>query len=148
MPDNKAIVSRLLDAVWSKGQLSVIDELVSTDFVGYWPFNSEPVRGPREYKELVSEMRKVFPDQTIRILDQITEGDKVVTRLEVTGTQRGEFLTIPPTNKTLTVEGLALTRLANGRIVETRVQMDTFTMLRALGVVPSKIAMAATALAH
>ena len=95
MADNKAIVAKLLDALWNKGQLSVADELVSKDFVGYWPFRAEPVKGPVGYKGLVAELWKVFPDQKMRILDQIAEGDKVVTRFEVTGTHRAEFLTAP-----------------------------------------------------
>jgi steroid delta-isomerase-like uncharacterized protein len=146
MPDNKAIVTKLLDALWSKGQLSIVDELVSKDFVGYWPFRAEPVRGPVEYKDLVAEMRKVFPDQTIKVFDQIAEGEKVVTRFEVTGTHRSEFLTVSPTYKKVNVEGLAISRIANGKIVETRVQMDTLTLLRGLGVVSSKITMPAPTL--
>lgn len=120
MLDNKAIVMKLLDAVWSKGQLSVIDELVSMDFVGYWPLRPGPVKGLAEYKEFVTDMRRVFPDQTIKVLDVIPEGEKVVTRIAVTGTQRGEFLTVPPTNKTETVEGISISRIVNGKIVETR----------------------------
>jgi len=148
MPDNKAIVTKLLDALWSKGQLSVVDELVSKDFVGYWPFRAEPVRGPVEYKELVSDMRKIFPDQTMKLLDTVSEGEKVVTRFEVTGTHRAEFLTIPATYKTLTVEGLAISRIENGKILETRVQMDTLSMLRGLGIVSSQIAMPAHVIAR
>lgn len=148
MADNKAIVSKLLNAVWSQGQFSVIDELISKDFVGYWPFLSEPVRGSTDYKDFVADIRKVFPDQTIKILDAVSEGEKVVTRFEVTGTQRAEFLMVPPTNKTLTVEGLAICRIVNGKIVETRVQMDTLAMLRALGIVSSQTAMPARAAAR
>jgi hypothetical protein len=99
-----------------------------------------------EYKDLVAEMRKVFPDQTIKVFDQIAEGEKVVTRFEVTGTHRSEFLTVSPTYKTVNVEGLAISRIANGKIVETRVQMDTLTLLRGLGVVSSKITMPAPTL--
>ena len=148
MPDNKAIVSKILDAVWTKGQLAVVDELVSKDFVGYWPFRPEPVRGPVEYKDFVTEMRKIFPDQTLKVLDSVSEGDRVASRFEVTGTQRGEFLTVKATNKTLTVEGLAISRIVKGKIVETRVQMDTFSMLRALGIVSPAIAMPAHAVAR
>ncbi len=144
--DNKAIVSKLLDTLWSKGQLSVVDEFVSRDFVGYWPFRAEPVKGPVEYKELVADMRKIFPDQTINVLDAVAEGEKVVTRFEVTGTQRAEFLTVPPTYKTLTVEGLSMSRIVKGKIVETHVQMDTLKILRALDIVSDKIMMHAPVL--
>jgi steroid delta-isomerase-like uncharacterized protein len=146
MFDNKAIVAKLLDALWSNGQFSIVDELVSKDFVGYWPFRAEPVKGPVEYKDLVTELRKVFPDQKMRILDQIAEDDKVVTRFEVTGTHRAEFLTAAPTYKTVTVEGLGISRIANGKIVETYVQVDSLALLRGLGIVSPKITMPAPAL--
>jgi len=148
MADNKAIVAKLLDALWNKGQLSVADELVSKDFVGYWPFRAEPVKGPVGYKDLVAELWKVFPDQKMRILDQIAEGDKVVTRFEVTGTHRAEFLTAKPTYKTVTVEGLGISRIVNGKIVETYVQVDSLALLRGLGIVSPKITMPASAVAR
>ena len=61
----------------------------------------------------------------MRILDQIAEGDKVVTRFEVTGTHRAEFLTVAPTYKTLTVEVLGISRIVNRKIVEAYVQVDS-----------------------
>jgi len=141
VPDNKAIVRRLFDELWSKGQLPVIDELVSKDFIGYWPFRGEPVKGPLEYKDMVEEIRKAFPDQTMKVLDEIAEGDRVATRFEVSGTHRGEFLTVPATNKALRVEGFSMSRIKNGKIVETRVQMDTIALMRELGIVSPKIVM-------
>ena len=148
MPDNKTIVTKLLDAVWTKGQLAIVDELVSKDFVGYWPLRLEPVKGLAEYKELVTETRRIFPDQTVKILEQIGEGEIVATRIQVTGTQRAEFLTVPPTHKSVTVEGLVLSRIVHGKLVETRTQMDVFAIFRALGMVSPNIAMPAHAVAH
>jgi steroid delta-isomerase-like uncharacterized protein len=146
MLDNKAIVTKIFDALWSQGQFSMIDELVSKDFVGYWPFRVEPVRGPVEYKGLVADMRKVFPALSMKVLDYVSGGEKAVARFEVTGTHRAEFLTVPPTQKSLTVEGLTMFRIANGKIVETRVQMDLLTLLRGLGIVKPEITMHAPAL--
>jgi steroid delta-isomerase-like uncharacterized protein len=144
--DNKSIVTKIFDDLWSKGQVKTIDEFVSKDFVGYWPFRAEPVKGQVEYKDFVAEMRRVFPDLTMKVLDYVSEGEKAVARFEVTGTHRAEFLTIPPTNKTLTMEGLTISRIVKGKIVETRVQMDILTLLRGLGVVSPKVTMPAPAL--
>ena len=125
MADNKAIVAKLLDALWNKGQLSVADELVSKDFVGYWPFRAEPVKGPVGYKDLVAELWKVFPDQKMRILDQIAEGDKVVTRFEVTGTHRAEFLTA--SNATIPVNRKVLERIQRLRTLTVEVRAGRAT---------------------
>jgi steroid delta-isomerase-like uncharacterized protein len=144
--DNKSIVTKIFDDLWSKGQVKTIDEFVSKDFVGYWPFRAEPVKGQVEYKDFVAEMRRVFPDLSMKVLDYVSEGEKAVARFEVTGTHRAEFLTIPPTNKTLTMEGLTISRIVKGKIVETRVQMDILTLLRGLGVVSPKVTMPAPAL--
>lgn len=139
--DNKAIIKKIFEDLWTKGHVATVDELVSKDFVGYWPFLAEPVKGQAEYKDLVTEIRKVFPDLTMKVLDYVSEGERAIGRFEVTGTHRAEFLTVPATNKTLTLEGLALFRIVKGKIFETRVQMDILAMLRELGIVSPKIAM-------
>jgi steroid delta-isomerase-like uncharacterized protein len=139
--DNKAIVKRIFEDLWTKGHVSTVDEFVSRDFVGHWPFLVEPIKGQAEYKEFVAEMRKVFPDLSMKVLDYVSEGERVVARFEVTGTHRAEFLTVPSTNRMMTVEGLSISRIVKGKIVETRVQMDTLAMLRALEIISPKIAM-------
>ena len=93
---NKAIERRLLDEVYSQGNLDVIDELVACDFVGHGTAADGGDQGREAYKHFVVEMRTAFPDLQITVEDQIAEGDKVVTRWRARGTHTGTFQGIPP----------------------------------------------------
>jgi predicted ester cyclase len=66
----------------------------------------------------------------------ITEEDKVVTRVYAYGTQTGELFGIPPTGKRMTSTGMAIHRIADGKIVEYWGEVDTLGVLRQLGVIP------------
>ena len=70
------------------------------------------------------------------VVDQIAEGDKVVTRIVSTGTHTGAFQGIPATGKPIRVDGILIERYANGRIVERWDQFDQLGMLQQLGVIP------------
>ena len=132
---NIAIVRRLIVEAW-KGVLSVVDELIDRDYVGYDPSNPEPLRGPDGFKENVSTFRAAYSDARIIVEDQIAEGDKVVTRWTGRGTHDGDLMGVAPTGKQVTVSGLTFSRLANGKVVEEYTNWDTFGMMQQLGVVP------------
>ena len=78
-----------------------------------------------------------FPDLHFTVEDLIAEGDKVVARLTVRGTQQGAFMGIPPTGKHVTVTGIDINRLAGGKSVEHWLNMDTLGLLQQLGVIPA-----------
>lgn len=101
------------------------------------------VRGPEGMKQFVTMYRTAFPDYACTIADQIAEGDKVVTRWTVRGTQRGELMGIPATGKQVTLPGVVIDRLANGQLAETWFQADVLGMLQQLGVVQAAAAAAA-----
>ncbi len=68
------------------------------------------------------------------------EGDKVVVRYRFTGTHSGPFLGVAPTGKTVSVQGIAIYRIAEGRIVEGWALSDTWGAMQQLGAIPSTIA--------
>jgi predicted ester cyclase len=132
---NKAIVRRLIEEPW-KGDLSVVDELIDPNYVGYDPSIPEPLRGPDGFKENVSTYRAAYSDAQITVDDQIAEGDKVATRWTGRGTHDGDLMDIAPTGKQVKVSGLTISRLANGKVIEDYTNWDTFGMMQQLGVVP------------
>ena len=93
--NNKALVRRLLE-VETKGDLSAIDELVSSDFVDHSLMPGQ--EGDREgYKRSTAETSALFPHLRLTIEDQIAEGNKVLTRATFRGVHdRGEFLGLAP----------------------------------------------------
>jgi len=82
-------------------------------------------------------MRARFPDIVFSMQEQITEGDKVASRFEWTGTHKGEFLGIPATDRHVRAWGIVIDRLETGRIKDTRIIMDTLGLMTQLGALPA-----------
>lgn len=135
---NKQIVRRAIEEPWSNPD--VLDELISSDYVGYDPALPEPIRGIQGAKDNVNQYRSAFEGAQITVKEQIAEGDLVATHWEGRGRHTGELMGIAPTGKDAVVSGLTLSRLANGKIVEERTNWDTLGMLQQIGAVPTAAA--------
>ena len=93
--ENKALVRRLYDEVLKKGDLGVIDELCSPNLVDH---SAPPgvLPGIEGAKQMIGMYRAAFPDLVVSVEDLIAEGDKVVFRLTMRGTHKGELMGIAP----------------------------------------------------
>ncbi len=133
---NKEIVAGFIDEVLSGGNIDAAGKYFWEDMVEQVPF---PGQGPglAGLKDLLRGLRSAFPDMHWTIDEQIAEGDKVVTRFTWTGTHRGPFMGMPPTEKPVTVWGTVIDRLEDGRIKETRILMDALGMMMQLGAIPA-----------
>jgi steroid delta-isomerase-like uncharacterized protein len=135
--ENRAVLDRLNAEAFERGNAAIIDELVADDFVEHNPMPG--TSGDREgFKQLIGQIHSAFPDLKTTVHDQIADGDKVVERWTCSGTHQGEFMGIPATGRRVEFEGMDISRLRDGRIVEHWTQMDTLTMLQQLGVVPQE----------
>jgi steroid delta-isomerase-like uncharacterized protein len=132
---NKIIVRRFVEESW-KGNLDIVDELTDRDYVGHDPANPEPVRGREGVKAFISMYRAAFPDLRLTVEDQLAEGDLVATRWSSRGTQKGELMGIDPTGKQVTVSGVTISRLVDGKLVEEFHNWDTFGMMKQLDAIP------------
>ena len=95
------------------------------------------MHGPEGIKEFITGYLAGFPDGRITIDGQLAEGDMVATRWTGRGTHQGELMGIPPTGKQVTVSGITISRVKNGKVVEEWSNWDTLGMLQQLGVVPA-----------
>ena len=68
--------------------------------------------------------------------DLLADGDKVIALVSYRGTHQGAFMGIPPTGKQVTVAGINIFRIANGKLVEHWGLADRISALRQLGVAP------------
>jgi steroid delta-isomerase-like uncharacterized protein len=137
MPANGcAIIQRFIEEALNQKKLAVLDEIVAENFVELDPF---PGQGPgrQGLKDVLGMFISGFPDMHWVIEEQIAEGDKVMTRFTWTGSQKGQFMGIPATGKQVKVKGVVIDRVVDGRMVDSRILMDTMTMMQQLGVVPS-----------
>ena len=132
--ENKALARRVIEEMFNNGNLDVADELIAQDYVDHDPAMPEDVHGPEGFKEYVSAYRSAFPDLHIQIEDQIAEGNKVATRWTGTGTHEGELAGIARTGNRVTLPGMEIVRIYEGKLVEGWEGYDSMTMMRQLGV--------------
>jgi steroid delta-isomerase-like uncharacterized protein len=138
---NKEVVRRLFEG-FNTGNPSVIDEVVSNNFVYHEPTLGER-RGRQGSKEIMTTYRTAFPDAKITINEQFADGDTVVTRWTATGTHNGVLFGIAPTGRHVTCDGILITRFQNGKVAEEYEVFDTLGMMRQIGVVSSALGKAA-----
>ncbi len=132
---NTTVASRWYEEVFNAGKIELIDELFASNFVDHDPSN--PLPGLEGVRQLVSMYRGAFPDLHITIEDEITAGDKVVTRFTGRGTHKGSLMGIPPTGKRVTLTAIDILRFENGRIVEHWGNQDLLGMMQQIGVIPA-----------
>jgi predicted ester cyclase len=137
MPEvNKAIVRRYFQEILDGGNLDLVDEIFDPQYVLHDPSSPQEVRGLEGTKRYVGMFRSAFPDIAHNIEDQFAEGDKVVTRLRAHATHTGDLMGITPTGKGVTIEGISIWRIADGKIEECWFNYDALGLMRQLGVVP------------
>ena len=133
--DNATVVRGFVDEVITQGDIDSASKFVCEDVVEQVPF---PGQGPgiEGLKDVLRAMRAGFPDLVFSVQEQVSEGDKVASRFEWTGTHQGAFLGVPATGRPVRVWGIVIDRLENGRIKDTRILMDTLGLMIQLGVIP------------
>ena len=126
------IVRRFAEEVITQGQIERAAEFAWDDVVEQVPF---PGQGPglEGLKDVLRGMRAAFPDLVFSIVEQVAEGEKVVSRFEWTGTHKGPFLGVAATGRPVRVWGIVIDRLVAGRIKETRIIMDIFGLMMQMG---------------
>ncbi len=134
---NKAVVRRLFDEVWNTGTLDAIEELYATDYVADYRPYAPLRRGHDAIKGMVQRAHAAFPDYHEELEEMVAEGDKVVVRLTITGTQLGQWGPLPPTGKPVRFEEIVILRFIDGKVVGQRGIPDNLAALRQLGVVPT-----------
>ena len=132
---NKASVRRYTDQAWNSGNLTVIDEIYSEDYILHDP--TQPgVRGTEGLRQVVQAYHNAFPDVNWAVEDQIAEGGLVATRITSVGTHEGEIMGVPGSGALVTVAVHLISRFADGKIVEEWIAWDTLGMLQQIGAIP------------
>lgn len=135
LEENKKIINYFIEEVINNKNLNAADDIVAENFIEEVPFpGQEP--GREGLKFALQAMFTGFPDMIWNVHEQIAEGEKVVTRFTWTGTHKGEFMGIPPTNKTVEVWGVVIDVVKNKIFSESRIIMDNIGLLKQLGVMP------------
>lgn len=135
MSDGATTVRRVVLEVFNEGNVDLIDELFTDDYVEHaappgFPASREGV------KAFVSALRAAFPDFTYEILQQVGEGDTHVGYVRASGTMEGDFMGMPASKKSATWEETHIARMAGEKVAEHWAVIDGLSMLTQLGFVP------------
>jgi steroid delta-isomerase-like uncharacterized protein len=137
--ENNIRVARQVIDAFNTGNVSNVSDFISEQY-----FNREsqvdPVRGqlrgPSEFIDTVENLRTAFPDLRHHEEAIIAQDDMVVSILNVTGTNTGNFFILPPTGNEISYEAVHLYRVGeDGKIVEHKAIRDDLTFLAQLGVI-------------
>jgi len=133
---NKEAVITLLDEVWSKDNLQIVDQLIAPQYtIRHDP--GDPWDGKTldltTFKERVKLSHHVFPDQKFYIEDLVGEGDQVAVSWRFTGTHKGSIPGLPTTNKKVNVSGLTIYYFKDGKIIGHWQVVDRLGFVEQLG---------------
>jgi predicted ester cyclase len=136
--DNKAVVRRFMEESFGGGKPELVDDLLDPDFVRYDPYiEAGEVRGTQTVKDNIAWFRNAFPDLSCTVEEQVSEGEKVVTRWTLRGTHEGEFFGVGGTGNRVEFTGIQIDRFdeKSGKIVEERAEFDLLGAMRQTGAV-------------
>ncbi|MEO5905318.1 MAG: ester cyclase [Saprospiraceae bacterium] len=132
----KEIASLFTEDLWDKGNLSIADDIFQQHFTDHDPVQGQ---GPNVegYKQMIAGFKSAFPDLRVRNEDVIEDEreNKVVVRWTAQGTHTGELMQIPATGKKVSLRGVDILRVEDGKIVERWGEFDALGMLAQLGVI-------------
>jgi predicted ester cyclase len=135
---NKALVARFSDEVWAKRNPdAALSGVLAADLVNHAAIPE--AQGAEGLRTISRKVLAAFPDLTMKRLDVVAEGDRVVERVLFEGTQTGalEFKQpVPATGKHVRMEQVHTYRIRDGKIVEMWMTMDHLDFMKQLGLVP------------
>ena len=135
--ENIATSKRGLEEAFNRGNLEVIDQDTTEDFVSH-----DPIMGDQDRegaKQAIAGYREAFPDIHITIEDIFAADDKVVYRWSGQGTFENEMMGLEPTHERGDpVRGVTVDRFEGGKVVESWTHFDTLTLMRNVGAVPEQ----------
>jgi steroid delta-isomerase-like uncharacterized protein len=132
--ENKALVRRWYEE-WNKHSLAGIAEDCVPDYAIHGAPPGTPP-GLAGMKQWCIAIWTAFPDAHLVVEDLIAEGNKVASRSTTRGTHQGDFMGIPPTGKQISVTGIGIDRIEDGKFVESWGNFDALGLLQQLGVIP------------
>jgi steroid delta-isomerase-like uncharacterized protein len=118
--ENRAFVRRYLDAINGKDKpAAIVNQYIS---------DSDAI-----LKEHIAGYEAAFPHYALDVEDMIAEADKVVVRFTLSATYGGGFMNIPATGQRVAAPGITIYRIAEGKIVEHWMQVDSAVLMQQLG---------------
>ena len=134
--ENVALDRRVAEKVWNEGDMDVADQVFASDVVLHGAAPGLPP-GVEGVKAAVTAYRAAFPDLHVTNDDYVAEGDRVASRWSWQGTHKGELFGIPATGKQVTMTGISIMRVVDGKIAEVWSSSDQLSLMQQIGAAPT-----------
>lgn len=125
----KRLVAKLFERIITRNELELADEVFAPDF--HWP--QFGLHGPDGVRAWVRNFRRAFPDVDDQVVEQVCEGEVVITRVRITGTQLGPYLGTPPSGRSAVWTAVGIDRFRGEQVIERTALFDVTDLMRQLG---------------
>lgn len=124
---NKAALRRLIDEVYHKGNMAVLDEVIAENYILH--DNERTAESLEIAKRQIRMITSMYRNVQVTINDMVAEGDLVATR----GTFQGIYR---QNGKNITISSITISKFKDGKIIEAWRMFDTANIFRQLGISP------------
>lgn len=131
--DNKLIIRRVFEEVWNKNDFSLIDQVYSPEYVAHIAGSPRDIEGPEQFKQFVALHGVMTSELHFGVDEQVAEDDRVATRWTATSTTASGLIAGGGDSQTVTVTGISIHHIADGKIVESWDNWDALTLYQSLG---------------
>ncbi len=134
----EAKIQRAAEDAWYRGDMDGLDELYAADYVAHKPPFPDTI-GLEPVKQSVAAIRLAYSDMQADYTDWVAEGDTIVYRYTMSMKHTGTSPTmpIPPTGKVVTLQGVVIVHMKDGKVVEEWEFSDYMGFFQQLGVIPA-----------
>jgi ketosteroid isomerase-like protein len=132
---NITIVRNFFEAGPSKGDLATADVLLHPEFSLHTPLPT-PGPGIAAMNNVITTCRAAFHGLQVTMDDIMADGDRVTVRFTARGVHNGEFMGLPPTGKAITMTGIEIFRIKEGKIAELWGEPNLMGLMQQLGILP------------
>ena len=134
------VIRRLYREFWNERRIEVVDQLLSQSHALSSPHISGPMVGPSAYKAQLAVFVSGFPDLRFTVEETVCENDKIAVSWTLTGTHKGEFLGIPPTGKQISIAGITIHQIVDGKILDSQSIWDAISLFQQFNIeLPIKV---------
>lgn len=117
---------------FSKNDPLLLDRILDENWVDIPAAPAQPP-GPKGAKQILLELSTTFSDLKVSVQDVLQDGNKVVVRSEISGTQIKPFMGVPARNRKLVIQAVDIHEFRDRKIVRTWHTEDWMTGLHQLG---------------
>ena len=134
---SSSLINRFYSEVLSGGNLALVDEMVTDDFVDHELALPGQPPGKEGARFFANAIRSAFPDISVKEAEPtLFDGDLEAVHVVLTGTHQGDLMGIPATGKSVEFGGTDIIRIRDGKIAEHWGSTDTMSLMQQIGAVP------------